>query len=98
MANNNQTSRGSVYYNKSRKNFVAEYYINDPLTGEKKRCKKSFKTSEEANQFLNELQYKKGNELFMKYNGIPANELMRYLIQRKIKTNTMSSIGYLRAN
>ena len=87
---------GCVSYLKSRNRYVAQYYIYDNETQIEKRAQKYFLTEEEAKEFLNTLQYQKGNELFIKNNGIPLNQLMRSILKRKLDMNIISETQYQR--
>ena len=87
---------GSISYNKERNRYILQYYVIDTETQNEKRVKKNFKTKEEAETFLSTLQYQKGNELFIKNNGIPLNQLMRSVVQRKLDMNIISPGQYSR--
>ena len=87
---------GSISYDKSRKRYMAQYYVTDKNTHIEKRMKKSFLTEEEAKDFLNTMQYQKGNEIFIKNNGIPLNQLMRSIQKRKLDMNVISETQYSR--
>ena len=54
-------SEGSVYYNKTRKRWTAQYYEKDINTGKRKRKAKDFLTEEEGKQFLEKIMYHKKN-------------------------------------
>ena len=60
------TKGGSVSYDKRRNRYVAQFYLVDNKTHVEKRQKKTFLTEEEAKDFLNTMQYQKGNEIFIK--------------------------------
>lgn len=85
---------GKAYYNKSRKNWFAPYTTIDEKTGREVLHKKSFPTEEEANQFLVELEYKKNSSIYVKHNGIPLNELMKSINERKLKFNKLREQQY----
>ena len=70
-------NEGSVYYNKSRKRWTAQYYETDINTGKRKRKAKDFKTEEEGKQYLQNIMYQKQNSLYIEHNGIPLTELMK---------------------
>ena len=53
-------------------------------------------TEKEAKDFLNTMQYQKGNEIFIKNNGIPLNQLMRSILKRKLDMNVISETQYSR--
>ena len=85
-----QSKNTGIYYSKSRKKYIVSYHMQNNETGEKKRIRKSFNTEDDAKQFLEEMQYKSGNTIFIKNNGIPLNELMKFLNERKLKMNHLS--------
>ena len=87
---------GSIFYDKNRNRYMAQYYVTDTKTHIEKRMKKSFLTEEEAKDFLNTMQYQKGNEIFIKNNGIPLNQLMRSIQKRKLDMNVISETQYSR--
>ncbi len=89
-----EKSKSGISYSKTRKKYIVSYHTQDKETGEKKRIRKSFNTEDEAKQFLEEMEYKKGNSIFIKNNGIPLNELMKFLTERKLKTNRLSEQHY----
>ena len=90
------TKGGSVSYDKRRDRYVVQYYIVDNETHAEKRLKKTFLTEDEAKDFLNTMQYQKGNEIFIKNNGIPLNQLMRSIQKRKLDMNVISETQYAR--
>ncbi len=89
-----QKNISSIYYDKTRKKYVVSYSIKNNETGEKKRTRRSFNTKEEAEDFLKELEYKKGDKIFIENNGIPLCELMKFIVERKLKTNHVGAHQY----
>ncbi|MGN1299451.1 MAG: tyrosine-type recombinase/integrase [Candidatus Scatovivens sp.] len=87
-------SLGSVYYDKSKKRFVAQCYIVDYSTGQAKRKAKYFQEKKEAERYLESLMYQRSNSLYIKNNGIPLNQLMRANLQKKLDTNLISENQY----
>ena len=87
-------NNSGIYYDKNKKKYIASYNVKDKETGEKKRIRKSFSTKEEAEDFLKELEYKKADSIFIKNNGIPICELMRFLVERKLQMNIISNQQY----
>lgn len=81
-------------YNRQREKWYAPYTTIDENTGKEITHRKSFDTEEEANQFLVELEYKKNNSLYVKHNGIPLNELMRSINDRKFQFNRLGEQQY----
>ncbi|MCI9178047.1 MAG: site-specific integrase [Clostridia bacterium] len=96
MERNKKEKIGSIYYDKKRKNWRCTYYIYEKDKQEETRKTKSFLTEQEAKDFLTSIQYQKGNELFIKNNGIPLNQLMRENIQRKLDMNVIGERSYAR--
>ena len=87
---------GSVFFNKSKGKWICEYYVIDKDTHKEIVKQKTVSTEEEGKQFLSSLQYQKGNELFIKNNGIPLGKLMRSNVQRKLDMNLISENQYAR--
>ena len=52
-----KTKNGSIYYNKSRKNWRCTYYIYEKNSHSEIRKTKSFLTEQEAKEFLTSIQY-----------------------------------------
>ena len=94
--NNGSQKLGSIYFDDKRQRYIAQYYVIDKETHNEKRLKKSFMSEEEAKDFLNTMQYQKGNEIFIKNNGIPLNQLMRSIQKRKLDMNVISETQYAR--
>ena len=82
---------GSVFFNKSKGKWFCEYYVTDNKTHTEIVKQKTVKSEEEGKQFLSSLQYQKGNEIFIKNNGIPLSQLMRSNLQRIFKSNKNNS-------
>lgn len=91
MKSNNKTG---IYYDTKRKKYVVSYNKVDIETGISKRTRKSFDTEAEATQYQKELEYKMGNSIFIKHNGIPICELMKFLEERKFKNSRISEQQY----
>lgn len=87
---------GTIYYDKKKKRFIANYRIMDKETHKEKRLKKIFRTEQEAQEFLSTLNYQKGNELFIENNGIPLNQLMRAHLKKKLDMNLISESQFAR--
>lgn len=90
------TSEGSVFFNKSRKRWTAQYYEIDITSGKKKRKTKDFKSEEEGKEFLKNMMYQKQNPLYIEHNGIPIVELMKSNLQLKYDTNLISDSQFVR--
>lgn len=87
---------GSVFFNKSKGKWFCEYYVIDKDTHKEVVKQKTVSNEEEGKQFLSSLQYQKGNEIFIKNNGIPLGKLMRSNVQRKLDMNLISENQYAR--
>ena len=92
----NKNKIGSIYYDKKDKKWKCTYYILDLETKKQKRKYKSFETEQEAKDLLTSIQYQKGNDLFIKNNGIPLNQLMRENAQKKLDMNIITERSYTR--
>lgn len=96
MARKKGNKQGSIFFDKSFKKWRAMYYVIDPKTKFEKKVTKSFNTENEAKEFLASKQYQKNNELFIKNNGIPLNQLMRANLNKKLNMNLISETQYAR--
>lgn len=94
MSNKNQNKGGSIYYSKKDNRYRCTYYILDKDTLKETRKTKSFLSEQEAKDFLTSIQYQKGNDLFIKNNGIPLNQLMRENVERKLELNLIGERTY----
>ena len=87
MASKNGSSDGSVFFNKQRKKWNAQYKAYDITTGKLKPKTKSFETRADAISYLNSIMYQKENPLYIKHNGIPLkflpDNILVYLQQLK---------------
>ena len=93
---NRKEKNGSIYYDKKDKKWKCTYYIFNKESMTEKRKYKSFPTQQEAKEFLTSIQYQKGNELFIKNNGIPLNQLMREIAEKKLELNLIGERTYTR--
>ena len=93
---NNKNKNGSIYYDKNAKKFRCIFYIKEKNNSEEKRKTKSFNTEQEAKEFLSTLQCQKGNDIYVKNNGIALNQLMRALAKRKLDMNVIKETQYNR--
>ncbi len=96
MVRTKKEKTGSIYYDKKLKKFRCTYYAidNDKLVETRKT--KSFFTEQEAQDFLTSIECQKGNELYIKNNGIPLNKLIRSITTKKLKANTIKESQYTR--
>lgn len=87
-------SQGSIYFDKRRNKFTAQYYEMDYSQNKSVKKQKSFETEREARLYLDSIMYQKSNPIYIKNNGIPLNELMRANAQRKYNANLISDNQY----
>lgn len=85
------SSEGSIYFNKQRKNWIAQYYEYDIKKDKVIRRTKSFKTDVEAKKFLNTIMYQKENPLYIEHNGIPLSEILKSNLKLKLDTNQIGA-------
>ncbi len=88
------SSEGSVYFNKQRNNWIAQYYAYDVKTDTTVRKTKSFKTEDEAKKYISTIMYQKENPLYIEHHGIPICELLRQNLNLKYNTNQISPAQY----
>lgn len=93
---NKKEKIGSIYYDKKGKKFRCTYYLKDKNNLTEMRKTKSFTSEQEAKAFLNTIQCQKGNDIYIKNNGIPLNQLMRAIAKRKLDMNVIKEIQYNR--
>lgn len=89
-----EKGEGSIYYNKQRKNWLAQYYEYDALKNKRLRKTKSFKTEQEAQNFLNTIMYQKENPIYIEHNGIPLIEILKANLELKYSTNKIGPAQY----
>lgn len=87
---------GSIYYDKKDKRFRCIYYIKEKNNLEETRKTKSFLTEKEAKDFLKTIECQKGNDIYIKNNGIPLNQLMQALAKKKLDMNIIKDTQYNR--
>ncbi len=90
------TIDGAVYFNKQRNNWTVHRHEFDYQTGKNKKITKSFDTKEEAEEYLQTIQYQKANPIYIKNNGIPLNQLMRSNLQRKLDNGLIGETQFSR--
>lgn len=94
----NKNENGSLYYDKSAKSWRCWYYIVNPTNLKKERKSKSFKTEQEAKDYLSTLEYQKEDILYTDNNGIPLNLLIKSNIERKFDLGIIAGNQYNRLN
>lgn len=84
------SSEGTIYFNKQRKKWNAQYKEYDAKTGTIKPKTKSFKTQEEAKKYLATVMYQKENPIYIEHNGIPICKVMKANLKLKLDTNQIT--------
>ena len=87
---------GTIYFNKQRNKWNAQYLEFNSEKGCYTKKTKSFKTEDEAKKFLSTIMYQKGNSLYVEHNGIPLCEMMRANLKTKLDTNQISTTQFAR--
>ena len=87
---------GSIYYDKKNKRWRCTYYTKNKIDLTEERKTKSFLSEQEAKDFLRTIQCQKGNDIYIRNNGIPLNQLMRALAKRKLDLNIIKETQYNR--
>lgn len=98
MTNEKGKGEGSVFFNKQRKKWNAQYKEYDAKTGTIKPKTKSFKTEEEAKKYLATIMYQKENPIYIEHNGIPLCEVMKANLKLKLDTNQISPAQFRRVS
>jgi len=84
------TGQGSVFFLKSRKTWVAQYYEFDYKRNKTVSHRKTLPSQEDAKRYLESIMYQKSNPIFIKNNGIPLIELIKAQERFKLDTNQIS--------
>lgn len=85
---------GTIFFNKQRKRWNAQYKEYDVKTGIIKPKTKSFKTEDEARKYLSTIMYQKENPVYIENNGIPICEVMKSNLKLKLDTNQITTTQY----
>ena len=89
---------GTIFFNKQRKKWNAQYKEYDAKTGTIKPKTKSFKTEEEAKKYLATVMYQKENPIYIEHNGIPFCEVMKTNLKLKLDTNQITPTQFGRVS
>ena len=89
---------GTIFFNKQRKKWNAQYKEYDAKTGTIKPKTKSFKTEEEAQKYLATVMYQKENPVYIEHNGIPICEVMKANLKLKLDTNQITPTQFGRVS
>ena len=92
------SSTGSVYYLKSKRRWITQYFEFDYEKNKTIPRRKSFKNEEEAKLYLESIMYQKSNPIYIKHNGIPLIELMKAQERFKLDTNQISESQFMRVS
>ena len=87
---------GTIYYNRQRNRFCAQYLEYNPETDKHERKTKTFRTEDEAKKFLSTINYQRDNALYIEHNGIPLCEFMRSNLKQRFDTNQIGGTQYAR--
>ena len=90
------TGFGTVYYNKQRNRFSAQYMEYNPENDKFEKKTKSFKTEDEAQKFLSTIMYQRDNPLYIESKGIPLTQFMRAELKKRFDTNQIGMTQYAR--
>ena len=85
---------GTIYYNRQRNRYSAQYMEYSAKNGKYQKKTKTFKTREEAEKYLSTVMYQKDNSLYIENNGIPLCEFMKSNLKQKLDTNQISPTQY----
>ena len=75
----------SLFYRKERDTWIVQYYTNGD-----KRSKKSFKEKQEAENFLEEIMFKKDNKKYVRNNGMTLRTIIVSNINKKFGSGIIS--------
>lgn len=87
---------GSIYYDKSRDRWIAQYICGVRDDGKVIRKSVSAKTKPEIIKKLNEVMYKANNLSYTESNNITLDELISIAIEEKFQANVISEVSYAR--
>ena len=85
---------GTIYYNRQRNRYSAQYMEYSAKNGKYQKKTKTFKTREDAEKYLSTVMYQKDNSLYNENNGIPLCEFMKSNLKQKLDTNQISPTQY----
>ncbi len=88
------TGEGSVFFNKQRNKWNAQYKEYNINTGKFTPKTKSFLTEDEAKKYLSTIMYQKENPLYIKHHGIPMYAILKSNLDFKLKSNLVSPAQY----
>ncbi len=83
----------SLFYRKERDTWIVQYYTNGD-----KRSKKSFKEKQEAENFLEEIMFKKDNKKYVRNNGMTLRTIIVSNINKKFGSGIISEGQLMRTN
>lgn len=89
---------GSIYFNRQRIKWNAQYLEYNVDKGKYCKKTKSFKSEDEAKTFLKTIMYQRENPVYIDHNGISLCEMMRIIQKAKYDTNQISSTQYARVS
>ena len=93
---NKSNSQGYITFRNDRKTWCVRYNEYDITTDKTIVKSKNFKTRDEPEKYLKTIMYQKENRLYIENKGIPFCEMMRCNQRRKLESNQISEVTYLR--
>lgn len=88
------SGEGSIFFRKDRKKWNAQYTEYDVMKDKYVTKNKIFAERKDAEKFLQMLNYRKENPIYIKKNGIPLYDLMVANLDNKKKANLISEAQY----
>ena len=89
-----RNNEGSVFYNKARNKWNAQYKIKED--GKVKVKTKSFKCKQDAEDFIDIIMYEKDANKYLKNHKINLTSFMKSRALQKLNSNTISKAQYTR--
>ena len=91
---NKIVGNGTVYYNRNKKSWIAEYYVVE--NGKQKRKSISSKNKDDVYKKLNKIMYDYHNDNYIRKNGITLLEVLNQNREDKYAANLISDSHYSR--
>ena len=87
----------SLFYRKERDTWAVQYYIKDAKNN-RKCVRKSFKEKQEAENFLEEIMFKKDNKKYVRNNGMTLRTIIVSNLNKKFGSGIISEGQLMRTN
>lgn len=91
---NKIVGNGTIYYNRNKKSWIAEYYIEE--NGKQRRKSISSKNKDDVFKKLNKIMYDYHNDNYIRKNGITLLEVLKQNREDKYAANLISDSHYSR--